>query len=68
KEVDLVEKLPPETEVNDVNHNEIDQTVNNESKAEVKNNKDDSPVLKVAKKAKQSDSKETKSKKNQTNL
>ena len=63
KEVDLVEKLPLETEVNDTNDNKIDQNANNDSKSEVKNNKDDSPVVKVTKKAKQSVSKETKSKK-----
>ncbi len=63
KEVDLVEKLPPETEVNDANNNEIDQTANNNSKPEADKNKDDSPVVKVTKKAKQLDPKETKSKK-----
>ena len=63
KEVDLVEKLPPETKVNDANHNEIEQTENNDSNSEVKNNKDDSPVVEVSKKEKQSVPKETKSKK-----
>ena len=63
KEVDLVEKLPPETEVNDSNHNKIEQTENNDPKSEIKNNKDDSPVVEVSKKAKQSVSTETKSKK-----
>ena len=63
KEVDLVEKLPPKTEVNDANNNRIEQTENNVSNSEVKNNKDDSPVVKVTKKEKQLVSKETKSKK-----